>query len=104
MANLMLKADLAIGASGTTAWERCCMGLPTVQFIRADNQKEIAYNLQRDNVAINLGHSKKIKINDLNKALKHIINNKKIRSKFYKKSLKICDGLGLKRLYEEFLK
>ena len=24
----MIRADLAIGASGTTSWERLCLGLP----------------------------------------------------------------------------
>ena len=28
LAFLILKADLAIGACGTTSWERCCLGLP----------------------------------------------------------------------------
>ena len=30
MAELMAGADLAIGAGGTTTWERCCLGLPSV--------------------------------------------------------------------------
>ena len=28
MAELMANADIAIGASGATTWERCCLGLP----------------------------------------------------------------------------
>ena len=30
MAELMLNADLAIGAGGSTSWERCCLGLQTL--------------------------------------------------------------------------
>ena len=40
MAKLMAEADLAIGAGGTTTWERCCLGLPAVLLIVADNQRE----------------------------------------------------------------
>ena len=42
MAELMANADLAIGASGTTTWERCCLGLPSIQVVIADNQIAIA--------------------------------------------------------------
>jgi UDP-2,4-diacetamido-2,4,6-trideoxy-beta-L-altropyranose hydrolase len=42
MADLMRDADLAIGAAGSTSWERCCLGLPAVQLILAENQSSIA--------------------------------------------------------------
>lgn len=42
MAGLMAEADLAIGAAGTTTWERCCLGLPSLMLVIADNQKDIA--------------------------------------------------------------
>lgn len=47
MAGLMAEADLAIGAAGTTAWERCALGLPTVTMVLAENQEEGAAALQR---------------------------------------------------------
>jgi len=42
MAEIMANSDLAIGASGSTTWERCCLGLPTIQIVVADNQRTIA--------------------------------------------------------------
>ena len=36
MAELMANADLAIGAAGSTTWERCCLGLPMVLIVLAD--------------------------------------------------------------------
>ena len=41
MAELIYEADLAIGASGSSVWERCCLGLPSVLFMIASNQKNI---------------------------------------------------------------
>lgn len=55
MAGLMAQADLAIGAAGSTSWERCCLGLPTLMMALAENQIFIADNLHRRNVAISLG-------------------------------------------------
>jgi UDP-2,4-diacetamido-2,4,6-trideoxy-beta-L-altropyranose hydrolase len=45
MAQLMYHADLAIGAAGSSVWERCCIGLPSILMITADNQKYIYENL-----------------------------------------------------------
>lgn len=42
MSRLMADSDLAIGAAGSTSWERCCLGLPTIQFVLAANQTGIA--------------------------------------------------------------
>jgi UDP-2,4-diacetamido-2,4,6-trideoxy-beta-L-altropyranose hydrolase len=36
---LMAAADLSVGAGGTTTWERCCLGLPSVVLVLADNQR-----------------------------------------------------------------
>lgn len=45
MAQIMAQADVAIGAAGSTSWERCCLGLPTLLLILAENQKNIAEQL-----------------------------------------------------------
>jgi len=46
MARLMTECDLAIGAAGSTSWERCCLGLPALVVVLADNQQPIADALQ----------------------------------------------------------
>lgn len=56
LARLMTKADLAIGASGATAWERCCLGLPSVVITLAENQRLIAVELARRGLICWLGH------------------------------------------------
>ena len=60
MAGLMSQADLAIGAGGTSSWERACLGLPTLLIEIADNQKTIAANLDRQGSVMNLGWYKNL--------------------------------------------
>ena len=50
VAEIMATSDLAIGAAGATTWERCCLGLPTIQLVVAENQKKIAQDLANQNV------------------------------------------------------
>jgi len=45
LSSLMKKADLAIGASGATSWERCCLGVPAMVYSIANNQDAIARGL-----------------------------------------------------------
>lgn len=51
MAQWMADSDLAIGAAGATAWERCCLGLPTVMIVLADNQRLVAARLAQAGAA-----------------------------------------------------
>jgi UDP-2,4-diacetamido-2,4,6-trideoxy-beta-L-altropyranose hydrolase len=46
MAQLMADSDLAIGAAGSTSWERCCLGLPSLIGVFAENQRVIASALR----------------------------------------------------------
>jgi UDP-2,4-diacetamido-2,4,6-trideoxy-beta-L-altropyranose hydrolase len=55
MAQLMADADLAIGAAGTTSWERCCLGLPTIVLALAENQKPVAEAVAARGAAIFVG-------------------------------------------------
>ena len=45
MAELMVEADLVIGAAGSESWERCAVGLPTVALSVALNQRTILEGL-----------------------------------------------------------
>ena len=49
MAEIMANSDIAIGAAGATTWERCCLGLPTILIVIADNQIDTARNLDAIN-------------------------------------------------------
>ena len=56
MAGLMLNADLAIGASGSTNWERLSLGLPSLVFTVAENQVRFSKILADLGLIRLLGH------------------------------------------------
>ena len=47
LAGLIARADLAIGAGGTTTWERACLGLPSLVVAIAANQLPFAQALDQ---------------------------------------------------------
>ncbi len=52
MAALLASMDIAIGAGGTSAWERACLGLPTVTLAIANNQQTLTHNLASAGLAL----------------------------------------------------
>jgi len=86
MSDLMLDADLAIGSSGSTSWERCCLGLPALLFIVGADQEKISYNLDV------LGAAKVVK--DLEVDLNNISSNITLWKDMSSKAANICDGSG----------
>lgn len=55
MAQRMADSDLAIGAAGSTSWERCCLGLPTLIVVLAENQQPGAQALEAAHAARLIG-------------------------------------------------
>jgi UDP-2,4-diacetamido-2,4,6-trideoxy-beta-L-altropyranose hydrolase len=55
MADLMLAADVAIGGGGGTGLERCCLGLPSLSIVLADNQRTAAEVFSRAGAARLIG-------------------------------------------------
>ncbi|WP_310829669.1 UDP-2,4-diacetamido-2,4,6-trideoxy-beta-L-altropyranose hydrolase [Paenibacillus pedocola] len=60
MAELMRKADLAIGAGGSSTWERCYLGLPSLSIVTADNQREITKRVHEKGATCCLGDSAEV--------------------------------------------
>jgi UDP-2,4-diacetamido-2,4,6-trideoxy-beta-L-altropyranose hydrolase len=99
MAQLMAECDLAIGAPGTTAWERCCLGLPTIIMILADNQVEIAHTLEKSGAAIIISPSSNLKplLLDVLSQLSFNIDQLKQMSL---SAANIVDGMGTSRVIQ----
>lgn len=93
MAELMLKHQAAIGAPGTTSWERACLGIPSIIIPLAENQKMISEQLVKVNAAI------KVNLPDISSTLLAAYQSLIERWHDMRLSnLAVCDGLGLFRV------
>ena len=75
VAQLMAAADLAIGAGGTTTWERCFLGLPSLTIVVARNQEPATEALHQLGGAWNLGWHEDVTSKIIQKALEEALNN-----------------------------
>jgi UDP-2,4-diacetamido-2,4,6-trideoxy-beta-L-altropyranose hydrolase len=93
ISELMFKADLAIGAGGSTSWERCCLGLPTMMYVLAENQNKIAKNLEEIGAIVI--------VQDLKSDLQKILNDFCLWEEMSRKAISVCDGMGIERVFQE---
>lgn len=102
MAELMANSDLAIGAAGSTSWERCCLGLPTIMLVLAENQQQIALNLQNANAvyAINLESDLESMIL---KAVRYFIKAQGVLEEISINASSILDGCGSNLVIENMV-
>lgn len=91
MAEIMANSDLAIGAAGSTALERCCLGLPSLMFVLAKNQENIALSLEESNAAILLHDA-----SDIIKHLSRISESPHVLPAMSYAAKKLVHGNGLK--------
>lgn len=97
LAPLMAKADLAIGAGGVTTWERLCLGLPALVVTVAENQREIAEELDRRGLVRHLGHHDQVDVTMIETALGDALG-KIADGQWSRRCLDIVDGKGAARV------
>lgn len=97
MANLMAHADLAIGASGVSSWERCCLGLPTIAIELADNQHFISAALSKSGAIMFLGHYQDLSIQRLHQAFTQLTSTSGQMHHMSNVAAQVCDGKGTLR-------
>ncbi len=103
MAELMLQADVGIGAGGTTTWERCAMGLPSLVLVLADNQIKIADLMNKAGAIGLLGDARTESDQHLSDQLTRFLSDADGLSEFGRRSAELCDGAGARRVVEEVL-
>ncbi|MBQ7477742.1 MAG: UDP-2,4-diacetamido-2,4,6-trideoxy-beta-L-altropyranose hydrolase [Selenomonadaceae bacterium] len=69
MAELMNAADIMLGAGGTTTWERCFLGLPSIVTAIADNQVKICEDCHTAGLIDYLGFYDAVSEQDIAKGL-----------------------------------
>lgn len=100
MAELMANSDLAIGAAGATSWERCCLGLPTIMVVLADNQKLIAKGLQAVGAALFLD-KQHINDNELTRSVAVLTSSPSKVLGMSNSAAKVSDGRGVELILQQ---
>jgi UDP-2,4-diacetamido-2,4,6-trideoxy-beta-L-altropyranose hydrolase len=103
LADLMAKADLAIGAGGATTWERLCMGLPSLVVGIADNQMPACEALKRDGLILFLGSAFGLDVDLIESALTKILIESVKLQELATKSQTLVDGRGTNRVAETLI-
>lgn len=103
VAELLGRMDVCIGAPGSSSWERCCLGLPTVLVTIADNQREIAANLTAASAAICGGSISDPDRTSLDRAIEKMFGSSATRARISRNARVVCDGRGTRRAVAHML-
>ena len=99
MAERMCRADISIGAAGSTSWERCCLGLPSIMVILAENQRAIGNALEQNGCAHLIVENRIA--DDLGPLLSSLMKSGAELEKLANNAMRVCDGEGCSRLVSE---
>jgi UDP-2,4-diacetamido-2,4,6-trideoxy-beta-L-altropyranose hydrolase len=103
MARLTAEADMAVGAAGSSIWERCTLGLPSVILTLADNQRPAAQALAEQGAALAVDLAQLDFEPALDRALMRLLTDADLRRDLARTSADLCDGQGAPRVAEAFL-
>ena len=101
----MQKADIAISAGGTTLYELCACGTPTISYAFADNQLDNVRQFEEDELIDYAGDTRIDDIaENVNQYLKKYQDDWQLREKKSEKMQEMVDGKGAMRLAEALMK
>ena len=98
IAEFMVSADLSIGSAGSTSWERCCLGLPTICITEASNQEPIAAALDAAGAIVNLGDKAQVGVPDIVASLTVLIEQRDRLKSMSSNASMLVDGMGADRV------
>jgi UDP-2,4-diacetamido-2,4,6-trideoxy-beta-L-altropyranose hydrolase len=97
MPELLSAADLAVAGAGTTCWEMCLLGLPTLVCVLADNQEGIASTLASRGIARSLGRSGEVSVAKIQEELLRLLDAPGERQRMSERGRALVDGNGAAR-------
>lgn len=93
---LMLRADISVGAGGSSAWERCVLGLPSIVIGIASNQSIVLQGLQEAGAAVIVRDPTRIR-DEFSSKWQHI-STPGVYAELSRQAAAMVDGLGAKRV------
>lgn len=103
MARLTAEADIGVGAPGSSTWERCILGLPSLLVVLADNQRPSARAMADREAALVVDLADPEFDKSFDRGLWNLLRSADLRRDLARNSAEICDGLGAGRVAEAFL-
>lgn len=105
MSDLMLQCDLAISAAGSTLYELCACGVPTITYVLADNQLPGATAFSNLGIMINAGDDRvdgKL-IDNIIREISNVSCSVEKRRGMQNKGLSSIDGKGASKIVQEVM-
>lgn len=96
--NLMSQSDLAIGSGGSNTWERISLGLPSIVFCIAQNQKKICEFLNKKKIIRYIGLLNNNSKSKLDREVVNIQKNYKNIKLNSEEKKYLIDGFGKERI------
>lgn len=96
IAELMLVHDIAIAAAGTTSWERCASGLPSLLVVQAQNQVHLCNMIANAGAAVALDLP--LSAATIQSGINHWQQDEQAYHDAVAACLHICDGAGTARV------
>ncbi len=103
MASRMTAADLAISAAGSTTWELCAVGIPSLLATVADNQAGAAETMEAYGAAIAIGWSSDPGFARRIQEGVERLTDRAVRADMANRAAHICDGGGTRRVVEALI-
>lgn len=101
MAELMLRADLAITAGGLTKYETAVTGTPGIIISQVAHQADVSLEFAREGTALNLGIGTEVSEQAIAEAVNLLLRDSVLRAKMSAKGRKLVDGGGIERIITE---
>lgn len=97
LAPLMQQADLIVTAAGTTVWQACAAGCPSVVVQTVDNQAEVVASLRKSEAAVVIDADKLD--SDLPRAI-DALRYVEVRASLVQRARGLVDGAGAARVVD----
>lgn len=97
LAELMSQSDVAISAAGSTCWELCLLGLPSLLIDVAPNQTAVAREMHAKGCAIHVGNSD-VSAQQIAEQLGRLLDSQALRESLSQHARGLVDGKGAERV------
>jgi UDP-2,4-diacetamido-2,4,6-trideoxy-beta-L-altropyranose hydrolase len=103
MGSLMADADAAVGAGGSSVWERASVGLPAVTLSLAANQTSMLARMAEAGLTLTADLDATDFAADLAAAWERLLADAGLRWRLASRSSDVCDGHGAQRVADAVL-